>query len=190
MNIENNYPKINKKLNKFFIIKNIILLIFLISIISCTIVNLCVGGKRWMLYVIISEIIFYYAFLNRPCLDKSLIKRITIVLFWVCVLLFIIDLIEKSKFSYFVITIIYFSTLIIQFIFFLSAIKFQRRKVIPMFYTLIIGIILFVLPFFCNIKLRWASIVLGSLDLLIIIILLTIFHKDIFLELKKYYSIK
>lgn len=190
MNVENNYPRINKKLNKFFLIKNIILVVFLISIISCIIVNLCVGGTGWMFYVIIGEIIFYYAFLNRPCLDKALIKRITIVVFWVSVLLFIIDLIEKSNFSYFVITIIYFSTLIIQFIFFLSAIKFQRRKVIPMLYTLIIGIVLFMLPFICNVKMVWPVIVLGSIDLVIIILLVTFFHRAIFLELKKYFSTK
>lgn len=190
MNVENNYPRINKKLNKFFLIKNIILVVFLISIISCIIVNLCVGGTGWMFYVIIGEIIFYYAFLNRPCLDKSLIKRITAVVFWISILLFIIDLIEKSRFSYFVITIIYFSTLIIQFIFFLSAIKFQRRKVIPMFYTLIIGIILFILPFICNVKMKWPVIVLGSIDIVIIIFLTIFFHRDIFLELKKYFSTK
>ena len=66
MKIENDYPLLKRKLNKFLLIRKIIILLFLISTITVVIVNLLVGGKLWMLYVIGGEVIFYFAFLNYP----------------------------------------------------------------------------------------------------------------------------
>ena len=78
MKVEINYPKLKKEVNKFLIFRKIMLIIFLISIITCTIINLSLGGKKWMLYVLGGEIIFYFAILNKPLIDNTLIKRITI----------------------------------------------------------------------------------------------------------------
>ena len=39
MKVEINYPKLKKEVNKFLIFRKIMLIIFLISIITCTIVN-------------------------------------------------------------------------------------------------------------------------------------------------------
>ena len=88
MKVEINYPKLKKEVNKFLIFRKIMLIIFLISIITCTIVNLSLGGKKWMLYVLGGEIIFYFAILNKPLIDNTLIKRITIVVMIVCAYLY------------------------------------------------------------------------------------------------------
>ncbi len=56
-----------------------------------------------MFYVIGGEIIFYFAFLNKPLIDNTLIRRITIVVMIICAYLYMIDIIEKTSFSYFII---------------------------------------------------------------------------------------
>ena len=65
MKIENDYPLVYKKINRFLFIRKVTLIIFLLGLITCFIVNICVGGKLWFLYVLGGEIIFYYAFFYR-----------------------------------------------------------------------------------------------------------------------------
>src|SRR5574344_653016 len=113
MKIENDYPKIKKSVNKFLIFRKVILIIFLISIVSSTIINLSIGGKMWMLYVIGGEIIFYFAFLNKPLIDNTFVKRFTKVVLIICAYLYLIDVLDETHWSYYVITIIGFSILII-----------------------------------------------------------------------------
>ena len=183
MTIKNNYPKIKKEVNKFLIFRRIMLIIFLISIITCTIVNLSVGGKKWMFYVIGGEIIFYFAFLNKPLIDNTLIRRITIVVMIICAYLYMIDIIEKTSFSY-------FSIIIFQLVLFLSEFKLQRKKFIPLFFTAIGAIIFCILALTKVVKLNWPIIVLGGVGLLSLIILLILYHKRVFKDLAKYFSIK
>lgn len=188
MDLKNNYPKIQKEVNKFLKFRRITLLIFLFSIIVCTIVNLSVGGKLWMLYVIGAEIIFYFAVLNRPLIDNTFVKRFTILVFIICAYLYLIDIIEKTHWSYFVITIIGFAIIIIQSILYFTAFKYQRKKFIPMFWTCIFSVIFCLLAIVKVVKMNWPTIVLGSLGLALIIVMFTIFRKTIVSELKKYFN--
>ena len=186
MKVEINYPKLKKEVNKFLIFRKIMLIIFLISIITCTIINLSLGGKKWMLYVLGGEIIFYFAILNKPLIDNTLIKRITIVVMIVCAYLYMIDIIEETSFSYFVINIILFSIIIFQLIIFLSEFKLQRKKFIPA-----IGAIIFcILALTKVVELNWPIIVLGGVGVLSLIILLVFYHKRVIKDLTKYFSIK
>ena len=185
MKVEINYPKLKKEVNKFLIFRKIMLIIFLISIITCTIVNLSLGGKKWMLYVI-----FYFAILNKPLIDNTLIKRITIVVMIVCAYLYMIDIIEETSFSYFVINIILFSIIIFQLIIFLSEFKLQRKKFIPLFFTAIGAIIFCILALTKVVELNWPIIVLGGVGVLSLIILLVFYHKRVIKDLTKYFSIK
>ena len=185
MKVEINYPKLKKEVNKFLIFRKIMLIIFLISIITCTIVNLSLGGKKWMLYVLGGEIIFYFAILNKPLIDNTLIKRITIVVMIVCAYLYMIDIIEETSFSYFL-----FSIIIFQLIIFLSEFKLQRKKFIPLFFTAIGAIIFCILALTKVVELNWPIIVLGGVGVLSLIILLVFYHKRVIKDLTKYFSIK
>ncbi len=190
MKIVNDYPKIRTGVKKYLKLRKIILVCFLISIIICSIVNTIVGGKMWMFYVIGAETIIYFMFLNKPLIDNTLVKRFTEVIFLVCAYLYLIDMIEQSSWSYFVINIIAFSTIIVQLLMFLSEIKYQRKKFIPMFWTSIFSIIFCVLAITKVVKINWAIIVLGSLGLFALLILLIFYRKLIIKELQKYFSIK
>ena len=190
MKIENDYPKIKKSVNKFLIFRKVILIIFLISIVSSTIINLSIGGKMWMLYVIGGEIIFYFAFLNKPLIDNTLVKRITIIVLIACAYLYLINIIEDEHWSYFVINIICFSLIIIQLILLLIERKLQNGKFIPIFVCSICSVIFCLLAVTKVVKINWPIIVLGSLGLFVLLILFIFYRKPIINELKRYYSIK
>ena len=175
MKIENDYPKIKSKVNKFLIFRRITLILFLISIIVCLIVNLSIGGKKWVYHVILGEIIFYYAFLNKPLIDNTLVKRISIVLMIVCIYLYVIDWIDHTSWSYFVINIILFSMILFQLLLFLTAIG---------------SIIFCILAITKVFKINWAVIVFGSLGLASLLMLLIFYREMITSELKKYFSVK
>ncbi len=190
MKIENDYPLIKKKLNKYLIFRRIMLLLFLVSAVTVIIVNLAVGGKYWMLYVIGGEIIFYYAFLNFPLIDSSLVKRLTVVLFQICGYLYIIDFINKTKWSYFVIGIVAFSIVLIQLLLFFLSFNYQKKKVVTLFITTICSIIYFILSLCGIVKINWPIIVLGSVSLFALLILFIFYHKTVIIELRKYFNLK
>lgn len=190
MKIENDYPKIKKSVRKFIKFRTIMLYIFLVSIVTCVIINLSIGGKNWMFYVIGAEAIFYFAFLNKPLIDNIFIKRITVVILYICAYLYMIDLIEKTSWSYFVIGIIMFSMIILQIIIFFAELNSKNKKFIPMFFTAVGSIIFCLLAIIKVVKINWTIIVLGSLGFVSLIIVISFYRLAIFTELKKYFSIK
>ncbi len=190
MKIENDYPMIKAKINKFLLIRKIILFMFLVSTITVVIVNLAVGGKLWMLYVIGGEVIFYFAFLNYPLIDSSLVKRVTVTLFLICAYLYLIDYINDTKWSYFVIGIVAFSIILIQLLIFFLGINYQKKKLIPLFITSIISTIYFVLSLVGVVKINWPIYVLGGVSLGALLILFVFYYKSVTIELKKYFSLK
>ena len=101
-----------------------------------------------------------------------------------------IDIIEETSFSYFVINIILFSIIIFQLIIFLSEFKLQRKKFIPLFFTAIGAIIFCILALTKVVELNWPIIVLGGVGVLSLIILLVFYHKRVIKDLTKYFSIK
>lgn len=108
----------------------------------------------------------------------------------VCAYLYMIDIIEETSFSYFVINIILFSIIIFQLIIFLSEFKLQRKKFIPLFFTAIGAIIFCILALTKVVELNWPIIVLGGVGVLSLIILLVFYHKRVIKDLTKYFSIK
>ncbi len=190
MKIENDYPTIKTKINKQILIRRIILFIFLISTITVVIVNLAVGGRPWMFYVIGAEIIFYFAFLNFPLIDRSLTKRVTVTLFLICAYLYLIDFINHTKWSYFVIGIIAFSIIIVQLLIFFLSINYQRKKLIPLFITTTGSIIYVILSLFNIVIINWPIIVLGGVSILALLVVFIFYYKSITTELKKYFSLK
>jgi len=190
MIVKNDYPKIKKKVSKFLLIRKIILLIFLISFITCLIVNIVVGGRLWSLYVLFAELILYYTFFNKPLIDNVLIKRILILVVIVMGYLYTIDKINETNWSTLVLEVISFSFLILQLILFFTNYEYHKNKIILMLITSILSCIACFLGMVGVYPLNWALIVTGSIGLLNLLILFTFYFKTTILELKKYFSLK
>lgn len=190
MIIENDYPRILKKVSKFLLIRNIILITFLIAFIVSLIVNLTTGGTLWFIYVLFAELIFYYAFLNKPLIDNALIKRLSILMGIVIAYLFTIDKINNTDWSIIVIDILAFCLLLIQLFFFFTNYEYHKNKIIVILFTSVISCIFCLLAIVKVLPINWAVIVTGSIGLLNIILLFTVYFKTTLLELKKYFNLK
>lgn len=189
MIIENDYPKIKNKVNKFLLIRNIILITFAIGFIVSLIVNLSTGGKLWSIYVLFAEILFYFAFLNKPLIDNALIKRVSILIGIVIAYLYTIDKINNTDWSYIVIDILAFSLLLIQLFFFWINYEYHKNKVIVILLTSVFSCLFCLLAIVKVIPINWAVIVTGSIGLLNLIVLFTFYLKTTILEIKKYFNI-
>ncbi len=189
MIIENDYPKIKNKVNKFLLIRNIILITFAIGFIVSLIVNLSIGGKLWSIYVLFAEILFYFAFLNKPLIDNALIKRVSILIGIVIAYLYTIDKINNTDWSYIVIDILAFSLLLIQLFFFWINYEYHKNKVIVILLTSVFSCLFCLLAILKVIPINWAVIVTGSIGLLNLIVLFTFYLKTTILEIKKYFNI-
>ena len=190
MKIIRAYPEVTPKINKMILFRNIMIILSLVAIIVCFIVNIATGGKLWFLYVLGGIVIFYVSFLNKPLIEDTFVKRFTTIIFVFCGYLYLINYIEKTTWSYFVITIICFSVLIFQAIIFLSLYDFQKKQIIPIFWTTLTSVVLMILALFNVLTLNWPVIVLGSIAIFLLLLFFTIFRKNIIKELKKYFYIK
>ena len=190
MKLENDYPVIYQKINRFLLARKIVLICFLVLLLASIIVNLCVGGKLWCLYVLGGEVLIYFSFLNRPLIDNGLTKRITILLLIVILYLDTIDFINQTNWSYLVIDILTFSLLLFQIFFFFIKYEYHKNKIILIIFTSFCSIIFCGLAILKVIPINWAVIVTGSIGIFNILILLTFYFKTTRLELKKYFSLK
>ncbi|MBR3131127.1 hypothetical protein IKG31_00955 [Candidatus Saccharibacteria bacterium] len=190
MKIKNSYPEIKKKINKFLLIKEIIVIIFAITFITSLIVNLSTGGKLWSIYVLFAEIIFYFAILNRPLIDNVMIRRVSLLAGIVMAYLYTIDKINNTDWSYIVIDILIFSLLIFQLVLFFVNYDHHKNKIIVMLLTSLASCLFCLLAITGVIHINWAIIVTGSIGLFNIIVLFTFYFKTTILEIKKYFNTK
>ena len=190
MKIENSYPKLSKEINHFILLRRLILIFFFVSSITCVIINYSLGGVKWCFYVIFGELLFYFAFLNKPLVDNLLVKRLSILMFIVSGYMYAIDLINQTNWSIFVIDILVFVILIMQLLFFFIDYKYHKEKIVIMVFTSFVSLILFAFAIFKIIPINWPIIVVASLGIITLIILFSFYVKTTLLELKKYFNLR
>ena len=190
MVINNDYPKIKKKVSRFLLIRKIVLSIFLIMFTASLIVNLTTGGRLWSIYVLFGELIIYFAFLNKPQIDNILLKRLLILIVIIIGYLYVIDKINDTNWSILVIEVISFSFLSLQLVLFFLNYEYHKNKIIIMFFTSTISCIGCLLGIVGLYPVNWALIVTGSVGLFNLLLLFTFYFKTTCLELSKYFSIK
>jgi len=188
MIVENDYPRIKKKISKFLLARKILLVVFVVALIASFIVNLSVGGKPWSLYVLFAELIIYFAFLSRPLIDNAIIKRISILAGLIIAYLYVIDRINETDWSYIVIDILAFSLLIVQLILFFINYEYHKNKIIIVLLTSLASCVFCLLAIAGAIHINWAIIVTGAVGLFNIIILFTFYFKTTILEIRKYFN--
>lgn len=190
MNLENDYPKIEKKLNRFLLIRKIMLIIFFLAGLTCMIVNLSMGGYKWFFYVIFGEIILYFAFLSKPLIDNILIKRLSILFLFIILYLYVINRLNSTNWSSLVNNILGFSLLIMQLLFFFIDYHKHKNKIVLMIITSIVSCIFCLLAILKVISINWAVITTGSIGLFTLLLLFTFYFKTTVRELHKYFSIR
>ncbi len=179
------YPE--KKASSFFTRnkQNLLRSAFLITGYTCFIVNLLTGGMPWSLIVIGGLCVAWIAFVYKPMVENTLIKKLSDISIAICFYLFLLDAILEQGWSSFVVPIVFFSDLLLIGFIYLAFFKKQKRNFMPL-YELILGGFVAVLLSLTGLRtLNWPQIVVGSVSLALLVLSAILFPKDVIRELQK-----
>ncbi len=185
MNVHHIYPE--RKASSFFIRNRQDLLrsAFLIAGYACLIINLVTGGIFWSLIAIGGLCVAWVAFVYRPMVEHTLIKKLSDVSIAICLYLFLLDAILQGGWSNFVVPIVFFSDIILIGAYYLLFFKRQKRNFMPLFELTLGGFIALTLSLTGLQELNWPRIVVGSVCLGLLVLSVALFPKDVLRELKK-----
>lgn len=186
MQVHRIYPR--RKSNSFFKRNRQDLLrsAFLTVAYACLIINLLTGGMPWSLIAIGGLGVAWIAFVYRPMVENTLIKKLSDVSIAVCLYLFLLDAILKQGWSGFVVPIVFFSDLLLIGFIYLAFFKKQKRNFMPLFELVLAGIIAILLSLTGILRgPNWPQIVMGSVSLGLLVLSVLLFPKDVLREFHK-----
>lgn len=184
MKIEVVYPNNNLKIKKP-LLQKIIFIAFLITAVTCGIINIVIGGRAWSLCVIGAEILFWIIFVHKPVIENTVIGKISVAVLSVCAYLILLDVIYDNSWTLQAVPFIYFNILIINSIIFFFGFKRQKRNLLPLFFLVILSLAFFIASIAGALKTSMQVIILGSAALSITVSGFLLFKEQIKLELKK-----
>lgn len=159
---------------------------FLTAAYTCLIVNLLTGGMPWSLIAMGGLGVAWIAFVYRPMVEHTLIKKLSDVSIAICLYLFLLDAILQQGWSDFVVPIVFFSDLLLIGFIYLVFFKKQKRNFMPLFELLLAGIIAILLSLTGILRgPNWPQIVMGSVSLGLLVLSAALFPKDVLRELQK-----
>lgn len=159
---------------------------FLLAGYTCLIINLLGGGIPWSLIVIGGLCVVWIAFVYRPLVENTLIKKLSDISIAMCLYLFLLDAILQQGWSDFVVPIVFFSDLLLIGFIYLVFFKKQKRNFMPLFELLLAGIIAILLSLAGILRgPNWPQIVVGGVSLGLLALSVILFPKDVFRELHK-----
>ncbi|MEG0741717.1 MAG: DUF6320 domain-containing protein [Clostridia bacterium] len=185
IDIRINYPDIRKdsfwKRNRADINR----LAFAYLSLVCFLINLCLGGTAWSLIVIGGLAVFYTAFLYRPLVEHTLIKKLSDVSIAVCLYLFLLEAVIGGQWANFVVPVVFFGILTVIGTLYLVFFQKQKRNFLPLFELAVGGLISVVCALVGFIKLEWPQIVVGAVSLALVVISAAAYSQPICLEFRK-----
>ena len=184
MKIEYTYPQLPKQKRIFLRIRNVMKYLLLIAALACLIVNYFVKGKAWSIVAVWSMWMFWNLILSPDVIELNLISQTVKILFYVCILLWLIDFFLASGWAIFVVPIVAFTGLIMTALFFLIDVNSQIQNSMPMIWLILISLAAVALCYFQLPEINWPIVVLGGVALAMLFAGV-FFHEAFMLELKK-----
>lgn len=151
----------------------------------CALINLCTGGIPWSLLVAGGLCVLWIAFLYRPLVENTLIKKMADVGIAVCLFLFLLDAIVGGGWSEFVVPIVFFGDLLVIGFYYLVYFKKEKRNLLPLYELILAGLVATLCRFVGVHTLNWPLIVVGSVSLGLLVLSAALFFKPIWRELQK-----
>jgi len=158
---------------------------FLLAAYTCLTINLFTGGVPWSLIVIGGLWVAWVAFVYKPLVENTLIKKLSDVSIMVCLYLFLLDAILQQGWSNIVVPIVFFSDLVLIGFIFLVFFKKQKRNFMPLYELILGGLVAILLSLTGAQTLNWPRIVVGSVSLGLLVLSVVLFPKDMSRELRK-----
>lgn len=181
------YPRVEPAPNLRLAWRRVATLFLIFACFACGIVNLCVDGSPWALYVIGGAVVFWTAFLYHPIVEQTTLKKITLCVLSVCGYLILVDFLSGGvHWSKLVVPIVLFSLLIFFILFFFIRFKRQKHNVFPLSWVFLISLaVILAAAFGLHLSFTWPVIVLAALDGLLLILSLCLYLKPIVREFHK-----
>ncbi|MEG0269161.1 MAG: DUF6320 domain-containing protein [Clostridia bacterium] len=158
---------------------------FLYLSIVCVVINLCVGGMAWSLIVVGGLVVFYVAFLYRPLVEHTLIKKLSDVGIAACLYLFVLDGVIGGEWAHFVVPVVFFGLLTAIGSLYLIFFQKQKRNFLPLFELVLGGLISVLCGLVGLVKMEWPQFVVGAVSLALIVLGVSIYAKPMRLEFQK-----
>lgn len=152
----------------------------------CILVNALVGGAPWVFYVLLSDYVFYTAFLSWQTVEGSLIQKLLGTGISVCALLLLAEWFDGGAWaSRLVVPIVFFGILCVNALVYFLNFKTQRQNVIPLMTMLGVALLAALLGAFYFKVFSWAWIVLLGVSGALVVVWLIWFRRPVLMELKK-----
>ncbi len=190
MNVDIIYPEIKKKVIFLTWLRKILNWVFLAAVIACPIINLAVGGKAWSVVAVWAVFGVWKMFVAPDVIEYSLIRQTSNAVILIAILFALIDQLLAPGWAGFVIPILGVAALVLTAIFFCIDVHTQKQNMMPMIWLILISFGFLLAALFGWSAMNWPIIVLGSVAGVIAIVGLIVFHKEIWLELKKRFHLQ
>lgn len=189
MNIEIVYPKLNAQFLSMQKFRKAAELVFVISALTCVIVNICVGGKPWSAIVIGGLWLTWAVLFARSLVDNHIVGRATKIFFFIGMYLFIVDWTVGNGWSFFVVPIVLFGLLILLSLIFFLGFAHQKRNLMPFFWLVLVSLGAMTCAILGFSEMNWPTIVLGSIAFAIFATCIIGYRKPLAFEIKKRFHI-
>ena len=159
------------------------------AFVVCAIVNLCVGGRPWILLVLLGEYILYLLFLYKEPIESSLLEQFTPIVYAVCGILLVANWWGSDSVEI-ALPMTYFGMLCGSFVLYLLEYRLYHRNLLPLAHCLLFAVFNALIGLALPWGLNWPRIVLLSTSGFMVLVLVVLLRKTFWIECKKRFSTK
>lgn len=185
MDVKITYPIIKRRKVTRAGLRPVVFAVFVLAFLACSIINLCVGGIPWCLFVLGGEWMVWFGLVDQPLVEATLVNRLTAILLSAAAYLFLIDAFVGNGWASFVVPMVCVALLLVQGTLFVVGCRTRRQDLMPIVWMLLGSLLAILAALLGFLPMNWPTIVLGSLAFALIVTGLIVLHGPILRELQK-----
>ena len=182
----------DKKKSSLFMFwfKRLLKWIMVLGIVTCPIVNHLTGGPLWSVVADVAMVFFWIEVLSPDVLENNMLRQVFKLGSFAIIETTLIGIFLSPGWLGFVLPIIGFGILLISVLLFVINLDKHRNCIMPLILETLIALVAFIVMVNITEQLNWPMITLGAVSSFVAFTGLVIFHKDIWVELRKRLHIK
>lgn len=182
----------DKKKSSLFMFwfKRLLKWIMALGIVTCPIVNHLTGGPLWSIVADVAMVFFWIEVLSPDVLENNMLRQVFKLGSFAIIETTLIGIFLSPGWLGFVLPIIGFGILLISVLLFVINLDKHRNCIMPLILETLIALVAFIVMVNITEQLNWPMITLGAVSSFVAFTGLVIFHKDIWVELRKRLHIK
>lgn len=182
----------DKKKSSLFMFwfKRLLKWIMTLGIVTCPIVNHLTGGPLWSVVADVAMVFFWIEVLSPDVLENNMLRQVFRLGSFAIIETTLIGIFLSPGWLGFVLPIIGFGILLISVLLFVINLDKHRNCIMPLILETLIALVAFIVMVNITEQLNWPMITLGAVSSFVAFTGLVIFHKDIWVELRKRLHIK